>query len=158
MFLSQTLHRLRFLLAYILLVTFMLACSDDDTPLQAEEEHFEAIGTVVYDASAALTLSILRGVTTDTLYAVNGELSDHYTVKFYDEDENIIDPPDEEHAEMGYEVTDTSILEIWQHPGEEGGFEFHLRGLAVGQTTLELFVKHEGHNDYRSGKIPVVVR
>lgn len=141
----------------IAVIISFTSCSDDD-PLSAEEEHFEAIGTAIYDATGALTLSILRGETEDTLYVDAGELSDHFTVKFYDEDENIVDPPEEEHTSMDYEVADGTILEIWQHPGEEGGFEFHLQGLSQGITTMEMLVKHEGHNDYRSGNIPVVVR
>ena len=49
------------------------------------------------------------------------------------------------------------MLEVWQHEGEEGGFEFHLRGLKIGVTEIEFFILHNGHSDYRSGLFPVVI-
>ncbi len=140
----------------LIIFTFFLSCKDD--PVTNQEEHFEAIGTIIYDATGAVVVSILRGVTNDTLKITNGELSDHFEVKFYDEDENIIDPPNDEHIKLSYEIADTTIVSWWQHEGEEGGFEFHFNGLKLGSTTLELFIVHEGHNDYRSGLIPLVVK
>lgn len=139
----------------LVMVILLIGCKDD--PVTPQEEHFEAIGTAIYDASGALVVSILRGVTKDTLKIKNGELSDHFEVKFYDENEKIIDPPTNEHTKLNYSIDDETISTFWQHPGEEGEYEFHLRGLKQGITQLELFVEHEGHNDYRSGKIPVKV-
>lgn len=139
----------------VLLIITISSCKEDS--LSPEEEHFEAIGTIIYDATGAVAVSILRGVTADTLSIKEGELSDHFNIKFYDEEENIIDPPIDDHVKLGYAITDKSIVEWWQHPGEEGGYEFHLRGLKSGVTEIELLIVHEGHNDYRSGKIPVKV-
>ncbi|MBK7106405.1 MAG: hypothetical protein IPH62_14085 [Ignavibacteriae bacterium] len=138
------------------LFTFLISCQDD--PVSNQEEHFEAIGTVIYDATGATVVSILRGVTDDTLKISNGELSDHFSVKFYDENENIINPPSDENVKLGYEISDTTTANWWQHEGEEGGYEFHFNGLKSGVTTFELFIVHEGHNDYRSGLIPLVVK
>lgn len=144
-------------LIYVLvIISLLIGCEDD--PVSNQEEHFEAIGTIIYDATGAVAASILRGVTTDTLFIDNGVLSDHFSVKFYDEDENIIDPPEEEHTSMSYSIEDTTIIGWWQHPGEEGGFEFHLDGNNIGITTLELYIQHEEHNDYRSGEIPIRVK
>ena len=144
------------LLIFLLMLTTFNACDEDD-PISPQEEHLEAIGTVVYDATGALAVSILRGETNDTLFITAGELSDHFDVKFYNEDEQIVDPPDDEDSKLNYEIGNETIVEWWQHPGEEGGYEFHLRGLMTGITTLELFVQHGDHNDYRSGLIPVKV-
>lgn len=145
------------LLFYVFLsVIIVVSCSDDD-PVAPEEEHFEAIGTVIYDGSGAVAVSILRGETDDTLYIEKGNLSDHFTVKFYDEGENIVDPPDEEHTSLSYEIGNEELVEWYQHEGEEGGYEFHLRGMEQGTTTLELFLMHGDHHDYRSGKIPVKI-
>lgn len=140
----------------LLFVLFINSCEDD--PVSNQEDHFEAIGTAIYDATGAIAVSIIGGVTTDTLVIENGKLSDHFDVKFYDENENIIDPPNDEHIELGYEIGDTSVVGWWQHPGEEGGFEFHLDGKKIGITNLQLFIQHEGHNDYRSGKININVK
>ncbi|MFH1196584.1 MAG: hypothetical protein V1720_12855 [bacterium] len=148
-----------FIIINLLLTIFLFTSCDSGDPVEPQENHFEAIGTVVYDATGAVAASILRGVTNDTLYAPEGDLSDHFTVKFYDENEEIIDPPvDEEDHYLGFEVGDAAVVATYQHPGEEGGYEFHLRGLKKGATTLELFIYHVDHKDYRSGNIPVVVK
>lgn len=159
MFIQQQMCKRNLLYLFATAVIILTACkSGDDNRLTAAEEHFEAIGTVVYNSSDQITLSILRGSTEDTLFAYLGELSEGYYLKFYDEEENIIDPPDDEHSLMSYEVDDNSIVEIVQDPGKEGEFEFKLRGISAGKTEIEFFIQHEGHNDYRSGKIPVIVK
>jgi len=146
------------LLLSVLSAVFVFSSCSDDDPVEPLEDHFEAIGTIVYDATGAVAASILRGVTDDTLYAPNGDLSDHFTVKFYNENEEIIDPPvGEEDHYLGFEVGDATVVETYQHSGEEGDYEFHLRGLKAGTTSLELFIYHVDHKDYRSGSIPVVV-
>lgn len=148
-------NQIKSLIYSFMIVILLISCKDD--PVTPQEEHFEAIGTAIYDASGSLVVSILRGVTNDTLKIKNGVLSDHFDVKFYDENEKIIDPPTDEHTKLNYSIDDETISTFWQHPGEEGGYEFHLKGIKQGLTKLELFIEHEGHNDYRSGKIPVKV-
>lgn len=134
-------------------ILFYSGCNEDD-PIPAEE-HFEAIGVYLHDSGIEIA-SILRGVTDDTLVAPAGGLSGSLNVQFYNENEEIINPPTGGQT-LGFEVGDTSIAGIFQHPGEEGGFEFHLRGKQAGVTYVELFVLHEGHSDFRSGQIPVRV-
>ena len=75
-------------LLLLLSIAFTFNSCDEDDPVSPQEEHLEAIGTAIYDATGALTLSIIRGETNDTLYIEEGILSDHFEVKFYDEDEN----------------------------------------------------------------------
>ena len=149
---------LKFLLSVLAItsITFLSSCKDDD-PVSAQEEHFEAIG-IHFSNSGIKLAQILRGVTADTLFAPLGSLSDHIEVKFFDDDENVIDPPSDEHETLGWAVDDNTVVELYQHPGEEGGYEFHLRGLKAGSTKIEFFIVHEGHNDFRSGKITVTVR
>ena len=50
------------------------------------------------------------------------------------------------------------MVEVWQHPGEEGGYEFHLRGKKSGETTIEFKVNHDGHADFTSGDVKIVVQ
>ncbi|MBI1932850.1 MAG: hypothetical protein HYS24_09975 [Ignavibacteriales bacterium] len=140
---------------FILLLISVYSCTDD--PISNQEDHFEAIGTIIYDATGAEVVSILRGITNDTLKVISGKLSDHYTVKFYIDNENIVDSPQNEHTRLNYEIGDSNLVTWWQHPGEEGGFEFHLNGKKKGITTVQLFIVHEDHNDYRSGEIPLLV-
>lgn len=135
-------------------ITFF-SCKDDD-PITPAEDHFEAIGMVFYTSGIEIG-RILRGQTSDTLEAPEGGLSEHIDIKFFDENENIIDPPDNKNKTLSWEIGNSQIADIWQHEGEEGSFEFHLKGLKQGKTTIEFFILHEGHSDYRSGKIPVKI-
>ncbi|MCF8241274.1 MAG: hypothetical protein K9J16_07795 [Melioribacteraceae bacterium] len=151
-----SLYKVSLAIITIILSAIIISCSEESDPVAPQEDHFEAIGVVLYNSGIELA-SILRGETNDTLHAPLGEISDHFEVKFYNEDETIIDPPGTEHQTLSWEIADTSVAEVWQHPGEEGGFEFHLKGKKVGTTTLELFVLHEGHRDFRSGLFPVKV-
>jgi hypothetical protein len=145
-----------YILLFIGTILFSVnGCSDDD-PIVPAENHFEAEG-IVFLQSGITVASIFRGVTTDTLIAPEGGRSDHFNVKFYDENQSVIDPPSEADKTLAWEIDNETILAVWQHPGEEGGYEFHLDGLAEGNTNIEFFIMHEGHSDYRSGKIPVRV-
>ena len=140
---------------FVLVLSFaMISCSEDD-PVTPQEEHFEAIGTVIYDGTGAEVVRILRGVTSDTLTAQVNILSDHYDVKFINEEEEIVDPPIDEESSMGVSITDTTLLEIEQD--EPGAYEFHLLGKETGNTTIEIKILHAGHADYRSGLIPVKI-
>lgn len=141
-------------LVVLFLLIILTSCNDDD-PVSHQEEHFEAIGTVIYDATGAEIARILRGVTADTLSAQVGILSDHYTVKFINDDEVIVDPPDDEETSMEVDITDSDLLET--ETDEPGGFEFHLKGIAIGLTSIEIKILHNGHSDYRSGLLPVKI-
>jgi hypothetical protein len=144
-----------FLFISILLLT--VSCSKD-TETITQATHFEAIGTAITDASGAIKVKILRGVTTDTLFAPLGARSEAMFIKFYDNNENIIQPPTDKDKYLGYEIGDPSLAKVYQHEGEEGGYELHLDGLKEGKTTIQFFIMHNGHADYRSGLIPLVVK
>ena len=141
---------------FSLLTIFIFATACEDDPVAPQEEHLKAIGMVFYDSGIEVA-RILRGVTSDTLKAPLGGLSEHYDIKFIDENENEFDPPSTETQTLAWEFDDSAIADIWQHEGEEGSFAFHLQGLLVGETNIEFFVMHNDHNDYRSGKITVKV-
>ena len=147
-------RKLAISLSIVILTVFSIGCEDD--PVTPQEEHLKAIGMVFYSSGIEVA-RILRGVTTDTLFAPLDTLSDHMDVKFFDEDENIVDAPTTAQS-LSWEFVDPMIAQVWQHPGEEGAFEFHLKGLKVGETEIEFFVMHNDHSDYRSGKIPVKVK
>ncbi len=150
--------KMLFIVFFVIVISLTItSCSKDDDPLSPSEEHFEAIGMVIYDASGKMTVKILRGETTDTLNAETGKRSDHFTVKFYNEDEVLVDAPEDEHHSFAAQIDDITIAKLWQHEGEEGGFEFHIDGLKSGITNIEFFIEHEGHADYRTGKIPLKV-
>ena len=114
-------HIMKIIAAFaILLISVFIfpACSEDD-PVTPQEEHFEAIGVVLSNSGIRIA-SILRGETADTLHVEVDELSDHIEVSFYDEDERIIDAPDDADKTLSWEIGDPTILEVHQHEGHEG--------------------------------------
>lgn len=141
---------------FILTFSVILFVSCKDDPLEPDMDHFEAEGIVFYQSGIKIG-EIFRGVTQDTLSARVGETSVHIEVKFLDPNKNELDPPDHTKQPFAWEIQDTTIVSIWQHPGEEGSYEFHLVGKQTGITNIEFFIMHEGHADFRSGKIPVKV-
>lgn len=147
-----------FMFLFLIVFSFsMISCSKEDDPLSPAEEHFEAIGMAIFDASGKMVVKILRGETSDTLKAETDKRSDHFSVKFYNDDEVLVDAPESEHHAFTAQIEDATIAKLWQHEGEEGGFEFHIDGLKTGITKIEFFIEHEGHADFRTGKIPLKI-
>src|SRR5690606_1903391 len=126
-------------------------------PVSTQEQHFEAEG-IVFLQSGIIIAEIFRGVTSDTLYAPLGDMTAGIDVKFYNSNKQEMDPPDNEENTFSWEIDHPTVVDVWQHPGEEGGFEFHLEGVSADTTFIEFFILHDGHADFRSAKIPVVVQ
>ena len=84
-------------------------------------------------------------------------LTPHWRIMFLDENGDEIDPPDDPEFTFSWTIADPDVLEVHQDEGDEGSFDFHLRGLQEGETTIVFEVKHEGHVDYRTQPIPVHV-
>ncbi|KAF0152099.1 MAG: hypothetical protein FD143_1393 [Ignavibacteria bacterium] len=143
---------------FVLFISILVFNGCKEDPLSHNEEHFKAIGMLVYDASGKQIAKILRGVTADTLKGTAGLTTEHHTVKFYDESEKIVNAPNNPLSKFTFKVDDASVSTIWQHPGEEGGFEFHIKGIKTGKTHVEFFIEHEGHNDFRTGKFPLAIK
>lgn len=144
-------------MAIVYLSVFVITgCKGEDSIVNPPEEHFEAEG-VVLESSGIEIASIFRGVTTDTIKVPVGEYPDHIEVKFYNSTKNIIEPPADPDKKLAYNIADTTVVTLWQHSDEIGGFEIHLRGKKPGTTTMELFVKHGEHSDFRSGNFIIRV-
>ncbi len=146
---------LSFLIGIFLLFLMTIACSDD--PVSPKDDHFKAEG-IVFLQSGIKIAEIFRGQTSDTLTAPLGNMTAGIDVKFYNSNKVMIDPPDDPDLSFAWEISDTSIVGVWQHPGEEGDFEFHLVGKVAGKTEMEFFIMHDDHADFRSGKISVKVQ
>jgi len=131
------------------------SCSEDDV-VTPPADHFAAEG-VRLKTSGITMAEIFQGATNDTLQANVDSLSDAFDVYFLDKNKAQLDPPADTDKKFKAVIDDNTIVEFWQHEGEEGGYEFHLRGLKPGATFIEFFIEHAGHNDYRSGKMPVKV-
>ena len=69
----------------------------------------------------------------------------------------MIDPSDEPDFKFTATIADPTIVEVYQAPTDVGKFEFQLRGLKVGETTIALEVTRDDHIDFRTVPIPVRV-
>jgi len=139
----------------VLSIIFLFSGCEDSQPLEPED-HFEAVGLRLY-SSGILEAEIFKGETSDTLHVSAGSTGDGMEITFLDENKNEIGTPTEDGTYFDWEMGDTTIAVVWQHPGEEGGYEFHLTGKTPGTTTLQIFVMHHDHVDIKSGYIPVKV-
>lgn len=153
------------LLFTIILLPVFTSCSDETDPVIPPSEHFEPEGWVVRDATTKPILVVWQGIiqtswnstsVPDTLYAPLNALSDHFTVKFLDINKNIINPPTDADHQFSWLITDPSKLSIIQDSPAD--WAFHLKGLTIGTSTIELQVLHLGHVDVKTPKIPVIVR
>ncbi|GAB1443478.1 hypothetical protein MASR2M39_23190 [Ignavibacteriales bacterium] len=144
--------------ALFAVVVLFQGCKKEDSPVTPVEEHFAAEG-VYLSTSGIPVASIFRGISTDTLKVPFGASTDHMDVRFFDANRNVIEPPTDKAKKLSWSIADTSMVELWRHPDEPNAeYEIHLRGKKAGMTTIEFFLLHEGHNDFRSGNIKVLVQ
>ncbi|MBD3258423.1 hypothetical protein GF377_08310, partial [candidate division GN15 bacterium] len=120
--------------AIALTALLAVGCSDDDDPISSQEDHFEAVGFLIY-ASGVPVLDYFGPdygpgdniANMDTLFLSQG-LNPGWDSKFYNEDTVEINPPAGTAQTLSASFADP-IAELWWHAGEEGQFEdFHLRG------------------------------
>lgn len=147
----------------VILAVFAGGCIFDDEkddPSSTQQDHFEAEGIVLIDSGVRFFKMFRGQIDTseskvDTLVVPVG-LSPHWTIKFLDENEQEIDPPDDDNKSFGWIIPDPSVVEMYRHDGQE--WEFHLNGLMVGETSIEFRVMHNDHYDFHTPAIPVSVR
>lgn len=138
----------------LICAVWITGCKKEDNVVVPQEEHFAAEG--VYLSSSGISVAaIFRGESTDTVKVPLGNSTDHMNVRFFDANRNIINPPTDVNKKLTWNIADTSLVEIWRHDEE---YEIHFRGKKPGLTTVEFYITHEGHNDFRSGNLKVLVQ
>lgn len=143
---------------YMFLVVVIAAlvfngCSESN-PVDHDDDHARGVGIKITQSGATVVSYKYDEPVVGALTAKVGELSPAYDFQLIDEDGDAY-TPSTDHHELRWEIANTSIAELWQHEGEEGGFEFHVRGLAAGSTTVVFKVYHEGHADFVSKAVPI---
>ena len=155
------------LLPVMMLFSLLLlnGCSEETNPINSPVEHFEPEGWLVRDAALQPVLVVFQGAilknwkgtpVPDTLFAPLNALSEHYSVKFLDADQNIINPPGDASHSLTMKITDTSVAGYKKDAPTD--YAFHLSGKKIGKTTVELQIQHSGHVDVKTPLIPLVVR
>ncbi len=146
--------KIKYILLSLLVLAMLSSCSEETNPTTPEEDHFKANGMII-ESMGQRILTYFNLKSTDTLVVPIG-LTDHYEIKFLDADSNVIAAPTDEDKKLGWVIGDTSMLEVYRHDNQE--WEFHLKGKKVGTTNIEFQVLHIDHSDFRTIKIPVVVK
>jgi len=136
---------------------FVYACSEDDNPVSGGEDHADAIGMRIVSSGVTLVSYIGDEAVQGSITVEEGVLSAGMDIEFYNDESESWFTPEEAENSLGIEVADTTIAQYWQHEGEEGGFEFHIRGKQQGQTSVVFSILHDEHADFVSKAIPVVV-
>ncbi len=147
--------------AVAVLTFFVIGCGSDD-PMSHQEEHFEPEGLVIIDSGNRFFRYFqgqidASGGRKDHLDAPLNEETSHWSIRFLDDHGDEIDPPDDPDFKFTWAIADPTVLEVVQDADDVGKFDFHLRGLKVGETTIELQVTHDDHVDFRTIPIPVHV-
>lgn len=155
------------LLPIIMLFSLLLlnGCSEETNPINPPSEHFEPEGWLIRDAALQPVLVVFQGQilknwkgnpVPDTLFAPLNALSEHFSVKFLDANQNIMNPPSDASHSFTMKIADTSVAGYKKDTPTD--YAFHLIGKKIGKTDVELQVQHSGHVDVKTPLIPLVVR
>lgn len=148
----------------VLTLIFISGCKKEANPVTPPSDHFEPEGWVIRDATLKPILVVFQGkiltnfkgdVVKDTLYAPLNALSPHYSIRFLDANQNLMNPPSGNDHRLGWKIVDTTYLTVIQDSPTD--WAFHLKGKKVGITKLELQVRHGSHSDVITPPIPVVI-
>lgn len=143
----------------IIPVLFINGCGEDNVTTP-QSEHFEPAGLfIIAEGSTDTLLSVFNAVvrTGDTLKAPYNILSSHWEVFFWDENRNVIDPPNDGSHTLGFTIRDASVIETeMDNPND---WAFHLKGLSLNPDTTSMQIKilHQGHSDFTTPFVPVKV-
>lgn len=137
--------------ATLLLAIFTIqGCSENPV---TEEHHSEPVGLVVLKGGEEI-VRVEGSTVTGSFELTTGELSPHYVLKFIDEDGDLFVPDDHDftpYATVGNET----MLQVERDDPDD--WDFHLRGLEEGVTSLKLGIFHGSHTDYVSPEITVSI-
>ena len=150
---------------YLIISLFLISifssfngCSEDpvSTP---QANHFQPNGMMILSESFADTLLYyFNGVYSpgkDTLHAPLNALGGHWVIKFLDANMKNIEPPSDPDHTLGWLISDPNKLEVYRHGSDI--WEFHLRGKQLGETSMKFQVLHQGHADFTTIFLPVVI-
>jgi hypothetical protein len=140
----------------ILISLVFLNCGKDDNPVEPghEEEHAEAVGCVVKQGEIELARAE-KGVVTGSFQLEENIQSPLLNFYLIADDGDLFRPEDEEYS-FAWQSMQSGIADAIQFQ-TDGPWNFHVKGLSAGSTTIVLKVLHGDHEDFVSLDIPIVV-
>ncbi len=150
----------------VILISILLTGCDDTDSVTPSEDHFEAAGYIIKNANDSTVFKVLKGQVDNTIsesfVLILAEDSQKYTIEFLDEDGKNIGIPehdehedseeDEEH-ELNFEIEDINFAQF-----DITEWEINISPLKVGETTFRIQILHEGHPDFTSPYVPMVIK
>ncbi|MEX0779878.1 MAG: hypothetical protein WD037_09090 [Balneolales bacterium] len=151
----------KFLTALFLAAFLAFAC---DNPVDDGDEHHEAEGFVLtssgveivrYEAGEFAFNETSEYTHDGHLRVLEGQETPLIRINFLESDGTEFTPDDDD-LSLDWDITDASIVEIEQH-SEDGKWNFHIRGIEEGETSIRFFLMHGDHADFESLPMPVEV-
>lgn len=142
-------------LILLLLFVFIIGC-DKDNP--TEPEQLTLIGVVITRGGVTQVNYSGEESVTGELEVAEAELSAEFEIHFIDSDQSVITPSVTRYS-LKWEILAAEVCAIYQHEGEEGGFEFHLdaSGKEHGHTTLVFKLMEGTTTIFTSKSVPLHV-
>lgn len=140
----------------ITLVAILITASACNNPASSDEEehHEEPVGVVLMMNGQEIARYNEDGVTGQIEVEAGAETT--LISIFFLTDDGDEFQPDEPEFSLNWKDIDTSIADVEQHD-EDGKWSFHIHGEAAGNTSVVFQLFHEGHSDFDTQPIPVVV-
>lgn len=152
-------HNILLSLLILFFFSFLINSCKEDTVSVPQSEHFQPNGMMILNESLSDTLMYYFNgqllYDKDTLYAPYNALGGHWIVKFLDANKNKLEPPSDPEHSLGWLISDPTKLEVYQHGGDK--WAFHLKGKAMGVTSIKFQVMHAGHADFTTIFVPVKI-
>ncbi|MGB9770868.1 MAG: hypothetical protein ACPLX7_02680 [Candidatus Kapaibacteriota bacterium] len=148
--------KLLFSLFAIVLSISMFSCKEKST-LEEAEDHTEAIGLTIYFNNKpyfkVINAQIDTTISKDFVVPYQQELT--FEVKFITTDGDEV-VPTESSKNFSWIIDDTTLVKASLLTGER--FKFKMRGEKQGTTLIEFRLNHYDHPDFKTPKVPIVVK
>lgn len=135
---------------------FIISCNEKNT-LEDNHDHTEAIGLIIYHNEKpffkVINAKIDESVAKE--FVVNLKEEKIFRVAFIDS-ENKEFVPDEANKNLSWIIDDTSLVRVSLLPNEK--YKFKMLGVKPGTTQIEFRLNHNDHPDFKTPKIPLVVK
>ncbi len=139
-----------------LLIIFFNSCKEKNT-LEDEHDHTEAIGLIIYHNGKpyfkVINAQIDTSIAKEFLVPLNEDR--YFEVKFIDT-EGHEEVPSESSKNFSWVLDDNTFVDARLLPNEK--FKFKMRGLKSGKTLIEFRLNHFDHPDFKTPKVPLVVK
>lgn len=153
---NKNLTAILFIVIIAILPILFTSCEKDTI---APTEHFEPQGLQIKDATKKVIIKIMNGEInpqySDEFEVPLNSMTEELEVEFLDANGSVIEPPTSSEYSLKLTFGDNTIAQIYQHDGER--WAFHIKGLKVGVTDVELSFNHNDHADFKTPKIKVKV-